>query len=68
MASRAQEGFSTATDLADWLARVGNVPFREAHHITGQIVQPAETKACRLTAILESMQEVDTRIKGILMC
>ncbi|MEE3080606.1 MAG: argininosuccinate lyase, partial [Pseudomonadota bacterium] len=63
MASRAQEGFSTATDLADWLVRVGNVPFREAHHITGQIVQIAETKACRLDELsLESMQEVDTRI------
>jgi argininosuccinate lyase len=63
MASLAQEGFSTATDLADWLVRVGNVPFREAHHITGQIVQLAETKACRLDELpLESMQEVDPRI------
>lgn len=63
MATRAQEGFSTATDLADWLVRVGNVPFREAHHITGQIVQLAEKEACRLDELsLENMQAVDERI------
>ena len=38
----AEAGFATATDLADWLVRVADVPFREAHHITGRVVKRAE--------------------------
>jgi argininosuccinate lyase len=40
----ASTGFSTATDLADWLVRTLNVPFREAHHITGKAVAAAEAR------------------------
>jgi argininosuccinate lyase len=42
MRTRAQAGFPTATDLADWLTRVKNIPFRAAHRIVGQIVKRAE--------------------------
>ena len=44
----AASGFSTATDLADWLVRALNLPFREAHHITGTLVALAEAKSCDL--------------------
>jgi argininosuccinate lyase len=43
MAAAAGAGFSTATDLADWLVRTLNLPFREAHHVTGAAVKRAET-------------------------
>ena len=63
MEAAAHFGFSTATDLADWLVQVLNLPFREAHHITGQIVLMAETKRCDLCDLdLIEMQEVDDRI------
>ena len=45
MAELAGCGFSTATDLADWLVRVLKMPFRDAHHVTGQIVRLAEARA-----------------------
>ena len=41
-------GFSTATDLADWLVRSLNLPFREAHHVTGTLVALAEARGCDL--------------------
>jgi len=41
-------GFSTATDLADWLVRELGLPFRDAHHITGSLVAMAEDKRCDL--------------------
>jgi argininosuccinate lyase len=44
----AASGFSTATDLADWLVKTLNLPFREAHHVTGTLVALAETKGCDL--------------------
>ncbi len=44
----AASGFSTATDLADWLVRSLNLPFREAHHVTGTLVALAEKKKCDL--------------------
>ena len=63
MEAAAHFGFSTATDLADWLVQNLNLPFREAHHITGQIVLIAETKKCDLCDLdLGEMQEVDDRI------
>jgi argininosuccinate lyase len=56
-------GFITATDLADWLVRVANIPFRDAHHITGKIVRLAEAKSCGLDDLsLAEMQSVDKRI------
>jgi argininosuccinate lyase len=42
MAAAAGAGFSTATDLADWLVRELGLPFREAHHLTGAAVKRAE--------------------------
>ena len=44
----AGRGFATATDLADWLVRVAGLPFRRAHHATGQIVKRAEALGCAL--------------------
>lgn len=60
-------GFPTATDLADWLVRAKGVPFREAHHITGQIVRLAETNKCLLANLdLAALQQIDARIdKGV---
>jgi argininosuccinate lyase len=58
-----QKGFITATDLADWLVRAANVPFRDAHRITGRIVRLAEEKGCRLDQLkLADMRAVDARI------
>ena len=63
MEAAAHFGFSTATDLADWLVQKLNLPFREAHHITGQIVQRAEVEKCDLCDLdLAAMREVDDRI------
>ena len=63
MREAAASGFSTATDLADWLVREANVPFREAHHITGRAVKLAEVLGCGLAELaLESLQEIDPRI------
>ena len=59
----AASGFSTATDLADWLVRVADVPFREAHHITGQAVRAAEAAGCGLAELpLDALQAIDGRI------
>jgi len=48
LAAAAGSGFSTATDLADWLVRVLGLPFRDAHHITGSLVAMAEAHGCDL--------------------
>ncbi len=59
----AGRGFSTATDLADWLVRVANVPFREAHHITGRAVKAAEAAGIGLADLpLADLQAIDARI------
>ncbi|MEM8690246.1 MAG: argininosuccinate lyase [Pseudomonadota bacterium] len=55
----ASTGFSTATDLADWLVRVLGLPFRDAHHVTGSLVAMAEEKGCDLPDLhLSDMQSV----------
>ncbi|MFT6451152.1 MAG: argininosuccinate lyase [Halocynthiibacter sp.] len=55
----AATGFSTATDLADWLVRALGLPFRDAHHITGALVAMAESKGCDLPDLsLGDMQSV----------
>ena len=55
----AASGFSTATDLADWLVRALNMPFRDAHHVTGALVALAEDKGCDLPELaLADMQGV----------
>ncbi len=59
----AASGFSTATDLADWIVRKLDLPFREAHHITGRLVKVAEGKGCDLAELpLAEMQRVEPRI------
>jgi len=63
MEAAAGQGFSTATDLADWVVRVLGVPFRRAHDITGQIVRLAESKNCGLEDLsLADMQTVEAGI------
>ncbi len=63
MLEAAKLGFSTATDLADWLVKNLQIPFRDAHHITGQIVKIAEEKNCDLHELsLDEMQKIEARI------
>jgi argininosuccinate lyase len=63
MAGLAGSGFSTATDLADWLVRALAMPFRDAHHVTGQIVSLAEQKGVDLSELeLADMQAIEPRI------
>ena len=60
MREMAARGFSTATDLADWLVRELGMPFRQAHHMTGEIVKRAETRGCGLSELpLADMQAVE---------
>ena len=59
MKKAAGSGYSTATDLADWLVRKLGLPFREAHHITGHAVAVAEKKKCNLSDLtLEDLKTV----------
>ena len=61
----AASGFSTATDLADWLVREAGLPFRDAHHVTGTLVAMAEAKGCDLPDLtLEEMQSVNDAINS----
>jgi argininosuccinate lyase len=59
----AASGFSTATDLADWLVRTLDMPFRDAHHVTGSLVKLAEDNDCDLPDLtLTQMQSVHAGI------
>jgi len=63
MRRAAGRGYSTATDLADWLVRRLDLPFREAHHVTGRIVAAAESRGVELEELpLEAMQAIEPRI------
>ena len=63
MRAAAGGGYSTATDLADWLVRALKLPFREAHHVTGRIVAAAEAQDLPLDKLpLSAMQAVEPRI------
>lgn len=63
MKKAAGSGFSTATDLADWLVRKLGLPFREAHHITGHAVALAEKKKCDLADLsLEDLKTLHPQI------
>jgi argininosuccinate lyase len=63
MRGAAAAGFSTATDLADWLVREANVPFREAHHITGRAVALAEKKGTGLDGLtMDELTGIDPRL------
>ncbi|RCS22446.1 argininosuccinate lyase [Phyllobacterium salinisoli] len=59
MKKAAGSGYSTATDLADWLVRELGMPFREAHHVTGRAVALAEARKCDLGKLsLEELQSI----------
>ena len=63
MRAAAGSGFSTATDLADWLVRSLDLPFRDAHHVTGRVVALAESKGVGLDGLsLDDLQSVEPRI------
>lgn len=63
MREAAGVGYTTATDLADWLVRVQNVPFRDSHHIAGSVVKVAEGKGCGLEDLTaEDLAAVDERL------
>ncbi len=61
----AGSGFSTATDLADWCVRVLDMPFRDAHHVTGRLVALAVERNTELHRLsLQDMQDIEPRITG----
>lgn len=63
MKAAAGAGFSTATDLADWLVRQAGLPFRDAHHVTGRAVALAEGKGTDLAGLtLEELQAIHPSI------
>ncbi len=63
MRAAAERGYATATDLADWLVTEADIPFREAHHITGEAVRLAETQGKALDALeLADLKAIDERI------
>ncbi len=63
MRQAAELGYATATDLADWLVREADIPFREAHHITGAAVKMAEGRGVALDALtLDDLCSIDQRI------
>ena len=63
MREAAAQGYSTATDLADWLVREAGLPFRNAHHVTGRIVALAEEEGLSLEDLpLADMQEIEPKI------
>ncbi len=65
MRQAADEGYSTATDLADWLVSTLAMPFREAHHVTGRIVARAATDKVSLSELpLHEMQAIEPRINA----
>ena len=63
LARAAGSGYATATDLADWLVRELDMPFREAHHVTGRLVGEASSRGVGLEALpLDAMRAVEPRI------
>ncbi|MEO1280376.1 MAG: argininosuccinate lyase [Pseudomonadota bacterium] len=63
MRKAAGSGFSTATDLADWLVRELKMPFRQAHHVTGSAVAEAEKRGLDLPDLpLDALQRIEPRI------
>ena len=63
MKKAAGSGYSTATDLADWLVRSLGMPFREAHHVTGRAVALAESKKLGLEKLtLEDLKSIHNGI------
>ena len=63
MRQAAELGYATATDLADWLVREADIPFREAHHITGAAVKLAESRGVALDELsIEDLKQIDDRV------
>jgi len=63
MRAAAESGYATATELADWLVKELNMPFRDAHHVTGRVVKLAEEKGVKLDELaLHDLQGVEPRI------
>lgn len=63
MRAAAGVGYTTATDLADWLVREQNVPFRDSHHVAGAVVKVAEDKGCELEDLsAEELASIDERL------
>jgi argininosuccinate lyase len=63
MRSAAESGYATATEIADWLVKNLDMPFRDAHHVTGAIVKLAEDKGCKLDHLsLSDMQSIEPNI------
>ena len=63
MEKACHQGHLTATDLADWLVRTLNIPFREAHHITGRLVAHADEKGVQVSELsLTDLQRQEPRI------
>lgn len=63
MQQAAGQGYSTATDIADWLVRTLGMPFRRAHHVTGQIVKLASARQCGLEDLsLNDMRKIEPGI------
>jgi argininosuccinate lyase len=63
MKAAAGSGYSTATDLADWLVREAGLPFRDAHHVTGRAVALAEERGVDLAELsLEDLQAIHSAI------
>ena len=63
MRQAAEAGHATATDLADWLVRQADIPFREAHHITGAAVKLADEKGVALDGLsIGDLKAIDSRI------
>jgi argininosuccinate lyase len=65
MRAVAASGFSTATDLADWLVREHAMPFREAHHVTGAVVKTCEARGVGLDALTaDDLAQMDAALAG----
>jgi argininosuccinate lyase len=63
MKAAAGAGYASATDLADWLVRALNLPFRDAHHVTGRIVALAAKRGVALEKLtLDEMKSVEPRV------
>jgi argininosuccinate lyase len=63
MHDAASSGYAVATDLADWLVQSLNLPFRDAHHVTGRVVALAESKKLKLNEMsLADLQSIEPRI------
>jgi argininosuccinate lyase len=63
MLNSCQKGYLTATDLADYLVKEYDLPFREAHKLTGKIIALAEDKNCKLEELeLEEFKKINTKI------